>query len=74
MLTGRERAAFLQAKKNLRKAIRTSQEKAWKELQGRMEGDVWGFPYKLMVKKLNRCSPGAYTANRELELATQLFP
>lgn len=68
------RVELQRAKKSLRKAIRTSQEKAWKELLNKVEADVWGHPYKIVNKKLNRCQPGAYTKGRELEMAAQLFP
>lgn len=35
---------------------------------------MWGIPYKVVTKKLNRCPPGTLAASRELELAEQLFP
>lgn len=39
-----------------------------------VETDVWGLPYKIVAKKLNRCPPGVLPRGRELELAAQLFP
>lgn len=69
-----ERVALRTAKKALSIAIASSQEKAWKNLLDAVESDVWGLPYKIVAKKLNRCPPGAYTAGRELEIAAELFP
>lgn len=69
-----ERMAYLSAKKDLRKAIRSSQERAWKELQEKVDRDVWGLPYKVVMKRLSRNPPGVHLAGRELELASQLFP
>lgn len=64
-----ERVVYLQAKKDLRKVIRTNQQKAWRELQGKVDEDVWGLPYKLVMKKLSKYPLGALTIGRELELA-----
>lgn len=69
-----EREALRQAKKELRIANKASQEKAWRELVSAVETDVWGLPYKIVMKKLNRRPPGAHTAGREVELAAKLFP
>jgi len=56
-----ERAAtehLLENLKSRKKALRTeiakSKERAWKELLETVENDVWGKPYKLVLRKLQR--------------------
>lgn len=39
-----------------------------------VETDVWGLPYKIVMKKLNRSQVGALTAGREMDIAAELFP
>lgn len=69
-----ERHEYNKAKKDLRMAIRRSQEKAWSELIDSVEEDVWGTPYRLVTKKLTRHPRDAHTRGRELEIAEHLFP
>lgn len=69
-----ERASYIRAKKELRKAIRSSQEKAWRKLTESVEADPWGLAYRLVAKKLSRHPPGAEAKGREREIARELFP
>lgn len=70
----RERTEYNTAKKELRILIKKSQEKAWSELVAKVEGDVWGLPYRLVTKKLARGPADAYTRGKEVEIAKHLFP
>lgn len=62
-------------KKALRTEIAKSKERAWKELLETVEKDVWGKPYKLVLRKLQ--GPPV-TANMEptmlKEIVATLFP
>lgn len=69
-----EREEYNREKKELRSLIRKSQEKAWGELIARVEGDVWGMPFRLVTKKLARGPRNAYTRGKEEEIAKHLFP
>lgn len=68
------REAYKKVKKDLNVAIKTSQEKAWKELVRSVEADSWGLPYKIVAKKLNRKPPGVEAREREMQIAAYLFP
>lgn len=69
-----EKEEYNREKKELRSLIRKSQEKAWGELIARNEGDVWGMPFRLVMKKLARGPRDAYTRGKEEEIAEHLFP
>lgn len=69
-----ERDAYKQARKSLRIAIRSSQEKSWAELCTMVDNDQWGVPYRIVTKKLNRQPPGIVARGRELMIADTLFP
>lgn len=45
-----ERTVLQQAKKELKIAIRSNQDRAWKELLYDVEADVWGLSYKIVAK------------------------
>ncbi|CAI6364284.1 unnamed protein product [Macrosiphum euphorbiae] len=71
--TSDREAAFItynQARKQLRLAIRKSQEASWKELCDRVESDPWGVPYRLVMKRLGSRFP----TMAALTIARGLFP
>lgn len=70
----RDRLEYNMANKELRTLIRKSQERAWNELVAKVEGDVWGLPYRLVTKKLARGPTEALTRGKKVDIAKHLFP
>lgn len=60
-----EQNEYNEAKRDLRIAIKKSQENAWADLVDSVEGDVWGTPYRLVSKKLARQPKNTLTRGRE---------
>jgi len=44
-------------RKSLAKAIKEAKEKSWAELIATVDGDPWGKPYKVVMKRLRRHKP-----------------
>lgn len=53
---------YREAKDTLRKEINTSKARAWDELIKTIDSDPWGLPYKIVLSKLRRTSPGVSEA------------
>lgn len=66
-------ASYNQLRKDLRLAIRKSQEDSWKALCQEVDNDPWGVPYKLVTKRLGRRTP-ALDERTARTIATGLFP
>ena len=49
---GYRKIAWRKAKKALKKAMKKSQAKCWKDLIAEVEKDTWGLAYKIVTKKL----------------------
>lgn len=49
---------YRSAKKNLRKKISKAKLFAWQELISLVDKDQWGLPYKVVLNRLRRSSPG----------------
>lgn len=64
---------YNQLRKDLRLAIRKSQEASWSALCREVENDPWGVPYKLVMKRLGRSTP-VLEDNVALHIARGLFP
>ena len=59
----------------LNKAISRSKELCWKELLAAVDGDPWGQPYKLVLRKLKGLPATAGMSKAEVERITdELFP
>ncbi|XP_060881819.1 uncharacterized protein LOC132953336 [Metopolophium dirhodum] len=68
------RAAHAGKRKDLRNAVRTSQEKSWSELCAAVDSDPWGLPYKVVTKRIGSRRSGIEARGRESEIADHLFP
>jgi len=68
------RAAYTEARKALRDAIRDTQSKSWAELCKAVDDDPWGLPYRVVTKKIGRRRPGIEARGREDSIANHLFP
>lgn len=44
-------SAWIEARKELRIAIRKTQEESWRQLCEAVESDPWGLPYRVVMKK-----------------------
>lgn len=49
---------YREVRHKLRKEINMSKSKAWEELVKSINDDPWGLPYKVVLNKLRRASPG----------------
>lgn len=68
------RAAYTEARKALRDAIRAAQANSWAELCRSVDNDPWGLPYRVVTKKISRKRPGVEARGREDSIADHLFP
>lgn len=68
------RNAYLNAKKELRKAILLSQTSAWKKICEDLNDNIWGTGYKIVCKKLNLLSTKHIPTDEKLDIANKLFP
>lgn len=50
--------AYREIRASLRKEINKAKAQAWDELIHSIDSDPWGLPYKLVLQKLRRTSPG----------------
>ncbi|CAK9834318.1 Putative 115 kDa protein in type-1 retrotransposable element R1DM [Anthophora retusa] len=50
-------SAYKERRTALRRAIKESKARSWKELLGSLDGDPWGRPYRLVLGKLRPCAP-----------------
>lgn len=50
------RKAYKTDRRELRKEINKAKLKAWRELIGAVEGDLWGLPYRVVLNKLRSSS------------------
>jgi len=66
-------AAYNVARKALRVAIRSAQERSWNELCDSVDNDPWGVPYRLVTKRLGR-RPPALDDQESQHIARGLFP
>ncbi|KAL4082654.1 hypothetical protein QTP88_029715 [Uroleucon formosanum] len=66
-------AAYNEARKLLRLAIRKAQEASWDKLCSSVDNDPWGVPYRLVTKQLDRRS-AALDNDTALTIARGLFP
>lgn len=62
------------ARKNLRFAVRKSQETTWRALIDSVESDPWSRVYKIITRKMGGTPSGAEAAGREDQIANELFP
>lgn len=65
------------ARNSLRYAIKKAKAAAWGELIASIDQDPWGLPYKLVLKRLRRSSPGLTEVFDEVvlkRLLDSLFP
>ena len=66
---------YLCAKKELRKAIRSSKVHNWKTLQKEVDNNPWGLGYKIVTQKLRRMSPMVQKDAVTMEhIVNALFP
>ena len=60
-----------------RRGGRSSEEESWKELLSKVDSNPWGFPFRIVTKKL-RNSSGRLTAGMTgefpAEVVAELFP
>jgi hypothetical protein len=70
-------AHYSHLKKELKKKIKSSKEKSWKELVQSVDSDPWGRPYKVVMGKIRAAAPPlTESMNPELldEVIDTLFP
>ena len=67
---------YKQFRKELRFAIKRSQENCWKELIKSIDEDPWGLAYKIVTKKLvgRQQIPGLSCPKRKNQIVKALFP
>lgn len=68
------RNVYREKRKDLGKAILTSQRNSWSELCKAVDADPWGLPYKVVTKRLGQKRSGIESLGREEEIADHLFP
>lgn len=52
------RMNYIDEKKILRKAIKMAKKKAWQDLIESVDSEPWKLPYRIVLKRLKRISPG----------------
>lgn len=64
------------ARKDLKREIRNSKRRCWEELIAEVENDPWGFPYRLVTKKLvsSHRTPGLDNTTWVRTIIQTLFP
>ncbi|XP_076638288.1 uncharacterized protein LOC143350223 [Colletes latitarsis] len=68
-------AAYKEHRKLLNKEIVRSKIRAWRELCGAVEGNVWGCPYKAVMKAVRpRKTPPELTEEKIHQILEELFP
>lgn len=73
----REALTFLYklAKKNLQRLISKSKEKVWKELCESIDKDIWGKPYKVVIRQVkNNNPPASLSSEFAATVMKGLFP
>lgn len=67
---------YKEARQRLKKAIKLSKNKKWRDLLEEVENDPWGFPYKLVCKRLgaNKKNPALNDEHWVKEIIKDLFP
>ncbi|XP_066260791.1 uncharacterized protein [Euwallacea similis] len=65
---------YKDAKKSLHKEISSRKKASWTELCTRLDEDIWGDGYKIVMRKLKPGNPFELTAKRKSEVAEHLFP
>ncbi|XP_071652524.1 uncharacterized protein [Temnothorax longispinosus] len=73
----RKRMAFQLANQELKSEIRKAKTKSWQELVRTLDDDPWGLPYRIVINRLRRSTPGlTYTLEPDVleQLLNNLFP
>lgn len=71
-----ERQLYRDERKALSSKILESKEQHWRDLCAKVDGDPWGLPYKIVMRKLmrRRPIPGLELPGRLEEIVRTLFP
>ncbi|XP_071577582.1 uncharacterized protein [Temnothorax nylanderi] len=67
-----KRAALALAKSELKLEIRKAKSRAWQELISTLDDDPWGLPYKVVLNRLRKSTPGLFIT-LEPDILTQLL-
>lgn len=66
---------YKESKKTLRNAIKAAKRESWKKLCSKIDTDIWGDGYKLVMKMMNGFPPKPNLTIDEMEaIARELFP
>ncbi|KAK9681358.1 hypothetical protein QE152_g38368 [Popillia japonica] len=65
---------YKEQKKELRKLIRISKLKHWKELCREMDEDIWGSGYRIAVRRLNNNKPYNMSVSTKKDVIRVVFP
>lgn len=71
------RRAYGRANRLLKREIRKAKTGAWRELLATLDEDPWGLPYRIVLKRLRRSSPGLTMTLEPVildRLLSDLFP
>lgn len=68
------KTAYSEARRNLRREIRKSKERSWKELCASVDTNPWGKPYQLVMAKFGDGTTRLASKGREDTIADHLFP
>ncbi|XP_066260991.1 uncharacterized protein [Euwallacea similis] len=65
---------YKDARKSLHKEISSRKKASWTELYTKLDENIWGDGYKIVMRQLKPGNPFELTAKRKLEIAEHLFP
>lgn len=65
---------YAEARSVLRKSIKKSRNKKWKEVQDETDKDVWGMGYKIVTKQFGAGQSHALSNEVKRKIAKELFP
>ncbi|XP_066261160.1 uncharacterized protein, partial [Euwallacea similis] len=65
---------YKEERKSLQKEISSRKKATWSELCKKLDDDIWGEGYKIVMRHLKPGNPFELTAQRKLEIAEYLFP
>ncbi|XP_066261264.1 uncharacterized protein [Euwallacea similis] len=65
---------YKDARKSLHKEISSRKKTSWIELCTKLDDDIWGDSYKIVMRQLKPGNPFELTAKRKLDIVEHLFP